>query len=212
MTTYAAWVEHVASDVPGIGPEFLLDATRDAIIEFCERTLVYRYDVPAISVVALTSAYTVTVPAGTVMWDVITAKHNGLALESKSKRDLDVLVKDWTLSTTTGVPEYFYLTPDRTQIRLVKTPSESLASGLVLEIVLKPSRASTSCPDWFLEHHKNTIKEGVHWKLFAMQKKPWTNPQLAQYHMQQFLSACSVDGAIAENGNTRAPLRCTPVR
>lgn len=212
MTTLTAWIEHVAADVPGVGPDLLTDAVRDALIEFCERSRAYRYDVPAIDVVGLTATYTPTLPDGTRLWDVISAKHNGKTLDPTTKPWLDAHINRWGEANTTGVPGYYLLTNDRQSVRLVKTPADSLDDGLELELALKPTRAATSVPDFILEDHKYCIQDGAKWKLFSMQKKPWTSPQLAAYHMQEFASACGVAAAFADRDNTRAPLRCAPVR
>jgi hypothetical protein len=216
MTAYTAWLDHVAVDVPGITKEFAVDAIRNAVIDFCEKSRLYKYEPAAINVVASQASYPLiaggALPADTALWDVLYAAHDGVEIYPKGKAELDGLVTDWRLSTTTGVPGYYMLGVDRASIRLVTTPADSLAGGLTLELALKPLRASTTCPDWILENHIDAIKHGAKWKLFSMQKKPWANAQLALYHMQEFDIACGQGDIMAGRDNTRAPLRTTPQR
>lgn len=212
MSAYTDFYDYLLPDLPAAVPQALATrAIRDAIIQFCERTRLYTYDHPAIDVVAATHTYTLTPEANAGVIDVLYAAHNAVEIYPAGDRDLDATVTDWRLATTTGVPEFYNLPATLSQIRLVPTPDESITGGLVVKIAQKPTRASTTVADWFLERFANSLMDGAKRTLYAMGGKPWSSPDLAVYHGRLFESACGAADMAASRGNVRAPLRSTTV-
>lgn len=79
--------------------------------------------------------------------------------------------------------------------------------ALVLSLFLKPSLTADTLPDFLLEEHGQTIGEGALATILAIPDQPFTNPQLAAFHLQTFEQA--KDAAFASNrrGQQRARSR-----
>lgn len=204
MSAYTDWFDYVLPDVPGVANRLATQKIREAVIEFCRRTLLYKHNPAAINIVGGTAAYTVTPPAGTVVSDFTHVLVNGKQVDPQTPAWLDQNVTNWR-TTATG-PARAYLVTMSGQIKLVPTPPDSIASGLVVEVALRPTVASTTCPDWLLEDFQEAISHGAKGRLFAMKRKPWTDAQLARFHMAEFNSWCGVGGARASQSRTRVPL------
>lgn len=207
---WTAFYDYVLPDVPGCGAPLAQQAIREAAIEFCAQTLLYKHDHAAIDIVGATHTYALTLPANTVLADVIFAAVNGTPIAPRGKAWLDVSIAEWR-TTATGVPAYYFLNSGRTEIRLVKTPSESIATGLVLELALKPAKAATEGPDFLLEDWEAAITAGAKARLFAMKRKPWSDPGLSVYFTGIFENEKGRASVTASRDNTRAPLRSTPI-
>lgn len=206
MSAYTDFYDEIMPDVPGLIPTLATQAIRDAVIEFCRLSKRYTYSPSAINVVADTHTYAITPPAGTVVYTEKSVFYNDLKINPASEQELDALYKDWRETTGSGVPKYFYW-PSQNNIRLVRTPDESITGGLELTVILKPTRASTSCPDWILEDYVDAISHGAKYRLFSMQRKPWTDAGLAQFHYGEFKTRCAEAAGDAARDGTRQPLR-----
>lgn len=205
MTAYTGWLDYVIPDVPGIGNALAEQAIRNAVIDFCRRTRLYRKTLAPISIVGATATYTVTPDANTLVSDFLTVLVNGKPIDPQTEEWLDQQVPNWR-TTATG-PAKAYISPANNQITIVPTPSESIASGLVVAVAQRPTRAATECPDWLLEDYAEEIAHGAKGRLFAMKRKPWSDPGLAKFHMGEFNAAVGIGGARASQARTRTRLR-----
>lgn len=205
MTAYSGWLDYVVPDVPGITNPLAEQAIRNAVIDFCRRSRLYQKKLAAINVVGGTPTYTVTPDTGTLVSDFLTVLVNGKPIDPQTEAWLDANVTNWR-TTATG-PARAYISPANNQLTIVPTPSESIASGLVVTVAQRPTRASTECPDWLLEDYAEEIAHGAKWRLFAMKRKPWSDPGLAKFHMGEFNAAVGMAGARASQARTRTRLR-----
>ena len=205
MTAYTGWFDYVIPDIPGITNTLAEQAIRNAVIDFCRRTLLYRKTLAAISIVGGTATYTVTPDANTLVSDFLTVLVNGKPIDPQTEAWLDQEVLNWR-TTATG-PAKAYISPANNQITLVPKPSESIASGLVVAVAQRPTRASTECPDWLMEDYAEEIAHGAKARLFAMKRKPWSDPGLSKYHMGEFNAAIGIGAVRASQARTRTRLR-----
>ena len=56
-------------------------------------------------------------------------------------------------------------------------------------------------PDWFLAKYGNDILDGVLGRMMSQLAKPYSQPQLAQYHMRRFTQAVNRAGVEALHGH-----------
>lgn len=56
-------------------------------------------------------------------------------------------------------------------------------------------------PDWFLSKYGNDILDGVLGRMMSQIAKPYSQPQMAQYHMRRFVQATNKAGVEAIHGN-----------
>lgn len=206
MTALTGFYDYVLPDLPSVGKELALQKIREACIDFCEKSLVYTYEVPAINVVGLTHTYTLTPEANTRVFDILEVWYNGDQLTPATDAELDGLFSDWR-TTGTGVPDYYSSVVDRASLRLIKTPSDSLTAGLVVKIAEAPLSTATAVPDWLFERYRAAITHGAKAAMYAMKKKPWTDDGLAKHHTSLFELECGRANISKAKQHTRKPLR-----
>lgn len=273
----------VMPDVPMAPAALVNNAIRDAVIELCERALIYRQELqqilvlgptstttttasasgattltlsdttnftdgstitvdlsdgtrwrghqsgdPSGSVITLDGAlnldvlsgatvtklvylYAVTLPSGTAIAKAIEAWLNDSPIDPISTDDLDNEFNNSTFGwvgvnwrTDVNLPTRFYFQDDGT-VGLAMPPGSS--GNLRILAALKPTRASTTFPQWIFERYIETIAHGAKWKIMMIPKKPYSDPTLGAWHGDMFNSLIGEARIRAARSNTRAPLR-----
>lgn len=223
-TNYTAFLDFLMPEVPGCSTEMALQSLSNAIIEFCQDTRCFTYEPAAIDIVANQRDYTLTPSSGNNIVDCLYAAVNGDPIFPATDDMLDIAFPpstgnnttgtgngndNWRLITTTDDPPAYYQFTDlgRGTIRLIKTPSVSYTGGLTVKVALTPLRATRVIPDTIYENHVDDILHGAKAILYAMPRKPWSDPVRAQSEQQQFNYVKGNLDAAASRAFTRAPLR-----
>ena len=188
---YTTLYDEVLPDVPGVPQNVALNAIRNAVIEFCEKTRIWVVDQAAITGTINIAVYPFVPLAGTVVAGVVvgSAKYNGQRIEPTTQSELSDNNVLW--STRTGQPRHF-LQENTKEFILTPMPSATLVNAITMKVALKPTRASTTVADWIVEMYREELAHGAKGKMFSMQKKPWSSADLAGYHTGRF------DDAIAK--------------
>lgn len=207
MADYSDFLDYVLPDAPSCSQRLARDRIRLAAIEFCIKSKLYRSDF-TMNLVAAQKDYVVAVTAGTVVSDVLRVKAGEITLAPATPSWLDENVTGWR--TDAGATSYYYLPGlnDNT-VRLVQTPEEAITNGLELTAALKPTLASTTCPDFLRDKYSEEIAHGALAKILAIAKKPWTDFGAAKYHLTQFNTAIGVADVEAYRSGTRQILTIT---
>lgn len=200
----------VRPHVDGCPDPVMENAVRNAAIDFCVNSKMWRYDLDHISVAPNVPAYDLGPPTNSVIAEVLSAEYDGNPIYPKPKEDLDREVPGWRGGLTGTVVGYF-LSPDKATMTLVRTPARAIANGLIVEAALKPSRAATVLESWIFEDHLETIAIGARWKLYAMKGMKWESAGKAESCERDFLKRCADAATVAAKSNTRGPLRTRPV-
>lgn len=174
MKEWTLYLSRVLPECKLVPRPLAVEAIRDAAIELCERSGVWRenqeeeYDIGGEE-----GNYEFRVDAQTVVHRVDVAKiTNGPKLEIRTFGWVDDNYPDWRSGTVTGQPTLLtQIGPE--EFWLVPFPaSEGLLS---LQVRLKPKRDSDGGPDFLLEEHVETIAAGAKARLMGMEGQPWTN-------------------------------------
>lgn len=201
MATWEQWYDEVVPDVPGAGLPLIKNAIKNAAIEFCQRTRVYRIEHPAISAVEDDGEYDWAPGAGLKVVRAEIVWYEGKQLDPVTPADLQALYPQWTEET--GPPVYFVQEMPETLV-LVPKPNADAADAITARVSVKPSRAATSISDQLYELYLEQIAAGAKARLFAMQSKPWSNPQGAQRESGLFEDAIAQANLDAFRGHSRA--------
>lgn len=209
MTTalFNTLFDEVLPDVPGVPQNVALNAIRNSIIEFCARSQIWTAEHSAVDIVATQADYPFVPPiADTVIAGVSSVRYNGIRIYPVTLTELDSEVTNWKIRT--GPPKrHFQRSSDK--LSLFPIPSDSLAGALTFTVALKPSRASTGADSWLFEKYREEFAHGAKYKLFGMQKKPWTDPALAGYHKDLFDVAVSNAAREAAKSMSKTAIRTT---
>jgi len=190
-------------------PEIVaVNALRNAMIEFCDKSMLWQYEVDPIDVVAGTTEYTLALPPGTGIARIMDLFHNGHRLQPRSETELASLyVDDWR--SQQGEPCYYTQRWPNVVI-LCPAPSTSILSGLDLIVALRPTRAGIAVDDFLFERWAEEIAFGARARIMAISGQPYTDQVQASYYRAQFESAIGKAKIELNRGLTRAVQHVRP--
>lgn len=206
--------DEVLPDVPGVPQNIALNAIRNAAIEFCDRSCCWVVDADPITSVANQANYQFEPESGSEVVRVVQAWYNSLKITEKTAAQLeeDVSTQSTTLVSGTpwneqpGIPLYFTIErPD--EFILVPYPDTAVTSGIKMKVALKPSRTAKGMEKWVIDKYFEALSHGAKYKLFTMQKKPWSSSDLASYHRREFDMA--INHATAHTSHKMPPMNTT---
>lgn len=202
---WTAFYDYILPDLPGCPFAVADNALRLAAIAFCEQSLAWRYQHPGVSVVPATAEYAFVPPAEAVVHAITYAEFAGKEIEAHAG-EANIRIADWR--NRTGTPEY--VLGGATSLTLVPIPD--VAGTLKLTVALKPSPTATGVDDNIFNEYREAIVHGALAKLMLSPKKPYTSPNLATYHQQQFTILTGAAGMRQARNFTRAPLQTSILR
>jgi hypothetical protein len=180
---------YVMPSVQGCPVSLVDNAIRSAVIDFCERTNMWKYSFPTTDVVGGQSSYTFTAPTNSVISKPTFVSVNSIPLIPTNEEDLDNTNPYWRSSSTLQ-PIAYYMDYNST-LTLVPSPTDSITSGLLMEAALKPTITTTTYPDWMFNNWAETLAHGALMRLHAMPGKVWADPSTVALHRAKFREGVS---------------------
>lgn len=163
------------------------------------------------TVMKMVSLYPLTLPTGTAFAKGLSAWLNDSPIDPISPDDLDTEFNNTAFGwvgvnwrTDVNLPTRWYVANDNT-VCLELAPNA--AGNLRILAALKPTRLSTTFPDWMFERYVETIAHGAKARVMMIPKMPYSNAQLGAWHMDQFYGLVGEARIRTARGTTRAPLR-----
>lgn len=184
ITLFDAFLPEVQVDALFCPDPTAILAIRNAAIEFCGRSRVWQYEHAAVNVVADTPSYAFVPPADAVVVEILQAWYDNLRIWPKQPDALVGMYANWKTAESQR-PNYVTQLDER-NFRLVPIPTVALASGITMDVALKPTRAATGIETRIYEEYAEAIGHGAKWRLMEKPKQPWSNATLAAYHKQMF--------------------------
>jgi hypothetical protein len=192
-TKYDTLLPYVLPEVHGCSDPLAEQAIRDAVIEFCLRARVWVHECDPADIDAGEDAYDIDLPSGAALVQIAS-----------------VHIGDKPLDPFTGRQPEGYSQRNDDELVLVPTPDTTLADGLLVELIVKPSRASTGFPGWINERYQEGILSGAKARLMMKQGTAWYNPQQGAAYQFAFDTACTDARGDAAGALVGAPIRTTP--
>jgi len=203
MKSFEAFLPHVMPKVPGCPEPTVIHCLRQAVIEFCQRTKLWRCDdefdvTPA-------SCDVICAPAGSQILDIEHATFEGFPLDPISIADLDAEYPRWRTDTDTTMPQYF------TQIDFDTVRVVPAGTGkLKLYTILMPAEDGEDVPDWMHAKYARVIAAGALKDLLITPGQPFYNAELASGYASRFYDAMDTNASKRMRGQQRAPIRTRP--
>lgn len=190
MALLTALVPDVRVEIPEaasfVAERQLLRAAR----EFLEESRAWRANIQ-ISTVGGTSTVDLSaiLPLDTELVDIVSIKNvDGSApLTPRTFIWMDKNQADWR--TETSLNAQWYVLELNNIIRLVPTPSTSIAGQYNLRVAVKPTLTAAVIDDVVVNKYDEVLIHGALSKLYVMPRKPWTDNNLAAFHMNAFRAA-----------------------
>lgn len=198
-TNFTSFYDDVIPHMKGMPLALALHEIRAASIEFFARSLVHQVQLVAINSVNGTADYALASPlATTIIQEVLEVTYNGGSpLRFKRRlRDFNAAFGPTWATLSAAAPDYVYVNPQCTSLKLVKKPNASVAGAIVVLAAVKPTHAAVSLQDDDLyQQHRLAISEGAKSRLFAIPGRPWSNPEqglLCAAKFEEFVKAARV--------------------
>lgn len=205
LTLWADFYDSILPDVQGVTPPVVDFNLRQICQEFCEESSIHTAEVTAIDVVADTATYTLTsTVTGTEAYKIKAAWFDDVPLSMAPIDVLNNAQEYWPDTEATDAYAYTQKQPD--QIILYPKPDTALVGGLRVELILRPTIASTGLTDWIATRYMRQIACGVKGRLMAQPNKPWSSPEFSTYYTSLYESAKTKAAFEAQRSLTRAAL------
>lgn len=110
--------------------------------------------------------------------------------------------KVWSLFGQKGITSYRYDDPKHhiTEDNQLVIDENDRTQTLELIVSLSLTQNALACPDFLYEKYMDSIVHGAAYYLMMMPNQQWSNPDLAQYHYQQFLAGVEQAQSKIERG------------
>lgn len=161
---------------------------RQSAIEFCEETAVYVSDHDPITLIKGINEYDLEAPESET--DIVLVKKawvGDAAIDYVTQDTLNQRSVYWPGETAPRPTAFTQQT--QTSLIVFPKPTESLANGLKLKVVLRPSLTATGIADWVGIKYVQEISAGAKAMLMDMVNKPWTSHEGAAKYRAQFEAA-----------------------
>lgn len=204
---YSKWVLPEVQQCP---VDQVLDAIRQAAIEFCKLTRAYHVLTTAQAIATGTTPHNVaiTIPSGAAFWTpryaTVTMSGTKYPLTPKAPQDLDLLVEHWrTSEDTVGTPAYMTV---RESGNLVVAPWPSATGTISYDVSFIPSQDSTDGPDFLHNEQGLLIAQGAKGILLMQGTQKWGNPNLGAAYWTKFKQDCAGEQTRYDRGQVDAPI------
>lgn len=217
-----AWEDYLPDvflEAPGCPTAIAVNAIRSAAISLCQERNVWQEDIARIALVGGVAGAVIAVPADSeiaTILDVLfypVGQTTGVKVSGPhDERTLNTLRPEWKDEASTGtintVDACAYVTP--LVLRIIPKPVVSQPDAVAVTAALRPTRASTSGPDFLYTDYLETVTTGALAKLLAMGNKPWTDLTIAIDKRNLFAIAKTRAGIRRMTAGGTAPLSVYP--
>tara|TARA_B100001057_G_scaffold478564_1_gene549154 strand:- start:3847 stop:4470 length:624 start_codon:yes stop_codon:yes gene_type:complete len=162
-------------------PDFMIErAVRDSVIDFCQRTDIYKPEPEFVTIIKGINEYEVSLPLGTELNHIIDIFRDSTRLKPVSYTDLIHKLGD---EQTQGSPST-YSQRDNDAFFLAPIPDANDSYRVLYSV--KPTSSSTSIPDTFGKENREIIVHGSLYRLQMMSGQPFSNPAAASDNKRLF--------------------------
>lgn len=202
MSTLDSFLPHIRPWAPGVPDPTAYKAIRQAAIEFCERTRLWRYE-DDFDVTIEQCNDGIFTPNGAILHDIEVVLFDGRELIPSTTSDLDRHEKGWrTGELGSGLPKYYtQMAPNN----LILVPA--MAGHVYLCLRLKPAKDCKDLPDFIAAEYSEVIGWGALSRILTVPGQSYSNPELAVFYGNKFsekLDRLSIKGV---TGQQNAPKR-----
>lgn len=195
----------ILPEIDGATKPLVDQRVREAAIDMCRTTSIWRADFAPIDLIQGQSAYELMTPEpDSVVSKITSLSIGGRLIWSDDKTCKGQFARD---------KPPFSLSIDMQEITLSEeiAPVSSLPAGLQISAAMCPTATATTLPDFLLTVYGQTIRVGVLHRMMKMAGKPWSNPGLSVDYLREWNSAMNYAAVMGAQGNARNILRTKKV-
>lgn len=212
MKKYEAFLDEVLPHVPGCTNEIALQAIKNTVIEFCEKTFILQVDHDPVTVIAGEVDYDLEPPEGYLVTKIIRAWFKNSELTPVGPDDIDkpsLYNRDFA-GVDAGRSDPTMITQkDERTFSVFPIPLNTDPLALTIRVALKPTRASTEVEDSIFEDYAEIIAHGALTRLMLSPGKPYSNPQVGVARSGLFNAGVNLARQRATSGFVRTSRQVT---
>ena len=204
MSALVTFLPEVRPWAPGVPDQVAYKALRNAAVELCERTRMWKWETTVPVLAAEPATRDVPLPNDADVFDFEVALWDGHEISPASTRELDETAAGWRTDLLgPGQPRYItQIEPDT--LRLVPAPMQN--GTLYLCLRLKPSQSAATLPD-FLDKYAGMLGWGALGRLLMTPGQSYTSPELAMAYTARFTQRLDAMFRTGTIGQQNARLR-----
>jgi hypothetical protein len=200
MSAIDVFLPYVRPFAPGVSDPTAYRAIRNSVVEFCERTRLWKYE--STTTITASAAQAIATPSGSILHDIEAVSFNGHPLRPVTPSDLDWLSPNWRTEAEGGLPQYVTQI-DQNTLRIVPR----LDGELYLCLRLKPSKDTNVIPDFIANEYSECIGWGALGRLLMVPGQQYTNPDMAVAYTARFGQKLDTLANKGIKGQQNAPKR-----
>lgn len=208
--TYEDFFDEVLPYLPGCTPAMAKVAIRNAVIDFCEGSLILQRDHDPVTILKETIDYDFEPPTGYLVCKIMKAWFKGVELTPKAPDELPgPLLYNRRFPDANIVPQdpTIITQKDERTYTVFPFPRENAPSALTMRVALKPTRSSNLIEDVVFEDYAEIIGHGARYRLMSAPAKPFTSPDGAAASKVFFEEGINTARQRAVRGYVRSDLR-----
>jgi hypothetical protein len=171
---YSKFLPLVLQYVPDASDFIAENAIKQAAIEFCEKTLVWQINIPAMDVVNGQNSYPVQTPADTKFVVPVQAYFNTNLLIPKGPDELAEIYRMGDYQQIQGAPQYI-TRMIKPEVMLVPTPYVTQPAILYVKAAIAPTRDSSEIDSEIYEQYAEAIAWGARGRLLAQPRQDYSD-------------------------------------
>jgi hypothetical protein len=205
-------VQRLVTHVPGCPFPVIEKYVRDAAIEVCEKTLVWKYEQPSIRLTPGLHDYPYEPPTEAevhafIHVTVFADDENPLPIDPLTLEHLYQRYPAWPNHDPDALSRPQHIAHlDADNFVLAPVPDDVHDYDIRMLVALKPLRDARGMDETILDEIENTVMDGALSALYMLPDKSWTDKNIARYHKQQFISRTTERRARANLGAGRATM------
>lgn len=178
------WLDDVLPSITGGEVDLIMKHIRDAAIDFCERSYVWRVDGLPITVIADQRQYTLLSPVEEA--EIVRVEQVFISGKEITVASISGLSQQNINFMTGKGNSRCYVQEYTDKLGLYPMPSTQILGGLTYKVSLRPSRVAEGMNDSVGKRYFEAIAHGAKARLFEIPSKPWSDAQLSTYHRAKF--------------------------
>jgi len=206
---YTTFVKDMAPFVTNCPSPVMVDALRNASIEFFRRSLAYRVWLTPFNMTATVSEYVLSgFPFETELAHIVRFVCDSLVLTPVTNEE--VIGYDPAYPTTTSTRPRYYTMHKKPRIKVSPVPSETLALAFIAYVAVQPTLDSVGVEQAYMDEYRDYLIAGALSRLLMIPNRHWTDLQLGAMKQARFNAGIEYARIQANKGHTRRDLRVQP--
>jgi hypothetical protein len=209
MASYDDFLSYVLPDVPGCAEIVAVQHIRNAVIDFCEKTLLVQVDLDPVTLIPGQADYDLEPPSNRLVTKVINLFYRNKILPATSPDDISsaTFYNASAINADSQSDPVKWMQKDSTTFTVFPIPLNRENNAITIRAAIKPTRSSSTCEDILFEDYAEYIASSAKARLMMTPNKAYTNPGLVATHNQFFLQGVNAARQRASHGYTRSNLR-----